>query len=54
MDKYLVDPFSRWIVHSTGWSQSAAIRWARLIIVTLFVVVATAGFFWIQPNNYLR
>lgn len=53
MDKYLVAPFSRWIVHSTGWALPRATIWARIIIVTVFVVVATYAFFTIRPDRYL-
>lgn len=50
MDKYLVDPLARWIVHSTGWSKSKAVGWARTVIVVVFVVVAVAFYWSIQPK----
>lgn len=53
MDKYLVEPLARWIVHSTGWSRSASVGWARTVIVVVAVIVAVVAFWLIQPQNLL-
>lgn len=53
MDKYLVDPLTRWIMHSTGWTPSASKAWARTVIVVVAVIVAVVAFWLIQPQNLL-
>lgn len=53
MDKYLVDPFARWIVHSTGWALSKSKAWARAVIVVVVIVVSVAVFFAVDPDVYL-
>lgn len=53
MDKYLVDPFASWIVHSTGWTLSKSKAWARAVIVVVVAVVAIVVFFFVRPDRYL-
>ena len=53
MDKYLVEPFARWIVHSTGWTPAASKAWARAVVVVVIVVPATLFAYWVANGGSL-
>lgn len=48
MDKYLVDPLARWIVHSTGWTVSRAKTAVRVTVVVVAVVLSVVAYLYFE------